>query len=181
MGRLRLPKLRILEPLEFRIDEQPVEITGPVSDLEDKAGPQDFLTEIGELLGEGEQLRVQVKLLEREKGGEKEMEKLMRRMLPVLDGFERILEAARDWPEDSEIANWLKSVEGTYVRLKNTLEAAGLVSFEAVGKPVDLTVHDVVEMRHSPDHEPETVIAVRQKGYAFLGRLIRDAKVVVAK
>lgn len=166
--------------LEFKIDERPVEIaaTGPAHKSEES---MDFLGRLSSLIAEGEQLNVSLKMLKREQRGSGEIEKLMRRSLPVLDGFERILEAGRDYPEGHEISNWLKSVEGLHFRLKNLLEEYGLFGIEAVGQPVNLDLHEVVEVRPSPDHASGTVIAVRQRGYVLGGRLLRDAKVVVAE
>jgi molecular chaperone GrpE (heat shock protein) len=170
-----------LDPVEFEIDEEPVEVAeaGGASGSSDEA--VDFISRLGSLIAECERLAVTVKMLEREGGDGGELEKLIRRILPVLDGFERILESGRDYPEGHEIANWLKSVEGLHFRLKNLLEKFGLFGIEAIGQPVNLDLHEVVEYRPSPDHEPDTVIAVRQRGYVFLGRLIRDAQVVVAR
>ena len=49
-----------------------------------------------------------------------------------------------------------------------------------MGKKVDLNLHEVVEYRASADHPNDTVIGERQKGYVLRGKLLRDAKVVVA-
>jgi len=166
--------------LEFVIDEQPVAVAQTFVQAAREEKPVDFLAQIGALLEEKERLAVMVRLLERHRSGADETEKLVRRLLPVLDGFERILEAARDFPAYHQIANWLKSVEGVYFRLKDVLEKMGLAAIEPVGQPVNLDLHEVVECRRSPDHEPGTIIAVRQRGYVFRGRLLRDAQVVVA-
>ncbi len=60
------------------------------------------------------------------------------------------------------------------------LESYGLFQLKAVGAKVDLNLHEVVEYRPSTDHMNEIVISERQKGYVFRGKLMRDAKVVVA-
>ena len=170
--------------IEFVIDEQPVALEGcaldPTEPAERRAEAVDLVGQLNALLAENEQLAVTANLLESAKGESDEMESMMRRILPVLDGFERILAVGRDFPDDHPITNWLHGVEGLYFRLKNLLEKVGLFGIEAVGQPVNLDLHEVVECCCSPDHEPDTVIAVRQRGYAFRGRLIRDAQVVVA-
>lgn len=118
--------------------------------------------------------------LERRKSTTDESEKLIKAMLPTLDGFDRVLHLGRSYQQDDVIDNWLKSVESIYFRLLNTLENYGLYQMRTVGSKVDLNLHEVVEYRPSADHENEIIISERQKGYILRGRLLRDAKVVVA-
>jgi len=166
--------------IEFVIDEQPISLVERSVHAANRLTGDDLVGQLSALLAENERLTVTTRLLEQAKGESDEVVNLMRRLLPVLDGFERILATGRDFPDDHPIANWLRSVEGLYFRLKNLLEKHGLVSLEVVGQPVNLDWEEVVEYRHSPDHKPDTVIAVRQRGYAFRGRLIREAHVVVS-
>jgi molecular chaperone GrpE len=79
------------------------------------------------------------------------------------------------------MTNWLKSIEALYFRILKVAENFGLVPLKAIGRVVDLDFHDVVEYRPSLDHPGDTVIAERQKGYLFKGRLLREAQVVVAQ
>jgi molecular chaperone GrpE len=166
--------------LEFVIDEKPVPIAEGTMESAEQDGFDDLVDQVGALLAENGRLAASVKTLERTQSGSGELDQLMRRLLAVLDGFERILEVGRDFPDDHAITNWLRSVESLYFRLKNLLEKFGLFGIEAVGQPVNLDIHEVVEYRPSPDHEPDTVIAVRKRGYVLRGRLLREAKVVVA-
>jgi molecular chaperone GrpE (heat shock protein) len=167
--------------VEFEIDERPVPVVTQELAASDGPGVSDFLGQLTALMAENEKLAVTTRLLEREKGESDEMPSFVKRVLPVLDGFERILEMGREHAEDAAIMNWLQSLESLYYRFRNLLEKYGLFGVEAVGQPVNLDLHEVVEYRYSPDHEPDTVIAVRQRGYVFRGRLLRDAQVVVAR
>jgi molecular chaperone GrpE len=167
--------------IEFVIDEQPVPVVEQDAAIPERKGTADFLRQVSDLLAENEKLAVTARLLEHDKGDSDEMLTYVKRILPVLDGFERMLEMGREHGDDPVIMNWLISIESLYFRFKNLLEKHGLFGIEAVGQPVNLDLHEVVEYRYSPDHEPETVIAVRQRGYVFRGRLIRDAQVVVAR
>jgi len=167
--------------IEFVIDETPVPVAEPSVRDGGSDAASDFFGQLAELLAEYERLTVATRLLEQERGGGDEIAGLIKRVLPVLDGFERLLEMGRGAPDDPVINNWLRSIESLYFRFKGLLEKYGLFGIEVVGQPVNLDLHEVVEYRHSPDHEPDTVIAVRQRGYVFRGRLIRDAQVVVAR
>lgn len=150
----------------------------PVYFSEQQAG-RDLLTMTKETLRENERLNVLAQTLESRGGSPKELEKIIKNLLPTLDGFDRVLHLGRSYPQNEVIDNWLKSVESIYFRLLTTLENYGLYQMRTVGSKVDLNLHEVVEYRPSADHENDTVISERQKGYILRGKLLRDAKVVV--
>lgn len=110
-------------------------------------------------------------------------EALIRKLLPVVDGFERLFDlagqsGARD---NEELANWLKSFEGVYKRLLRILTQEGVQAIESVGQPIDLDYHEVVEVEHNDEVSPGTVVKEEQKGYLLEDRVLRDAKVVVTR
>ncbi|AXA36314.1 Heat shock protein GrpE [Candidatus Sumerlaea chitinivorans] len=143
-------------------------------------GRRDLLEAVSASLLEIERLQDLTEQLKHRSAQPEELEKFMRSILPTLDAFERVLSLARTYPKSEEIDNWLKAVESIYFRLLSMLENYGLYQLKCVGKKVDLNLHEVVEYRPSTEHPDETVIAERQKGYVFRGKLLRDAKVVVA-
>jgi len=169
----------------FTIDEAKEEIyespkTSPVESRELVNGQEDLITLISRVMVENERLQDIRDELESLSTSPEYLERFMRRIIPLLDGFERILNLARQYPPSEEVDNWLKSVETIYFRLFHILEKYGLKPLDTVGKHVNLDFHDVVEYRSTLDYSPDTVISERQKGYTFNGKLIRDAKVVVA-
>ena len=83
--------------------------------------------------------------------------------------------------ENTELANWLKSFEGVYKRLLKVVCQEGVQPIESVGQPVDLDCHEVVEVCHEEKGAPGTVVKEEQKGYLIENRVLRDARVVVAK
>ncbi|MBX3729929.1 MAG: nucleotide exchange factor GrpE [Candidatus Sumerlaeia bacterium] len=114
-------------------------------------------------------------------GSEEEVRNLVRAMLPALDALDRLLDYGSKMTDRSpELENWVKSVEAIQIRMAKSLERVGLVTLGTVGSQVNLDLHDVVEMRPSREYPEGTVIEERLKGYYFRGRLLRDAKVVVA-
>lgn len=151
----------------------------PVSYSSRKAG-FDVLSMAQETLRENERLHEVARQLEQRRDNPDETERLIKSLLPTLDGFDRVLHLGRSYPQGEVIDNWLKSVESIYFRLLNTLENYGLYQMRTVGSPVDLNLHEVVEYRPSSDHPNDRVISERQKGYILNGKLLRDAKVVVA-
>jgi molecular chaperone GrpE len=75
-------------------------------------------------------------------------------------------------------------VEGIELTLKSFSDVLAKYNIEAVepmGEPFDPQLHQAMSMVPNPEVEPNTVIAVMQKGYTLNGRLIRPAMVIVSK
>ena len=160
---------------EFAIDARPVPIhfAGEEQD-------RGLLASISVLMRENERLADVAEELRNRSESPQELERFMKSLLPTLDSFDRVLSLARSYPKSEEIDNWLKSVESINYRLLTMLEGYGLIQLKTVGTPVNLDLHEVVEYRPSEDHPNDVVISERQKGYVLRGKLLRDAKVVVA-
>ncbi len=101
---------------------------------------------------------------------------LIRRLLPILDGFERALAA----PGGSEDA-FRGGMALIHRQLADELKAEGLRPVEAVGAEFDPSVHEAVATDETADAPVGTVLAELQRGYFFGDRLLRPALVVVAK
>jgi len=74
--------------------------------------------------------------------------------------------------------------EGVELTLKSFLDALAKFHVEVVdpqGEPFDPNVHQAMSMVENNDVEPNSVIAVMQKGYTLNGRLVRPAMVMVSK
>ncbi len=98
------------------------------------------------------------------------------------DAVAATTERALDAAGDSEAAKPI--VEGVELTLKSLMDALGKNGVEAVdpmGEPFDPQIAQAMSMVENPDVEPNTVIAVMQKGYNLKGRLIRPAMVMVSK
>ena len=105
-------------------------------------------------------------------------EDVVESLLPVVDNMGRALEAAAQHEEGQLIAG-LQLVAG---QLDDALAAHGLAEVPtAVGDPFDPTVHDAVMTQASEDHDEGAVVQVLERGYLLHGRLLRPAKVVVAR
>lgn len=135
---------------------------------------------ISGMLSENEKLQEITRSLKNSSNKQEDTTRILKSLLPTLDGFDRVLHLGRSYPQNELIDNWLKSVESIYYRLLGTLENFGLYQMRVVGSKVDLNLHEVVEYRPSADHPNDVIISERQKGYILLGKLLREAKVVVA-
>ncbi len=104
-----------------------------------------------------------------------QLEGLMRELLPVIDALEQGL----DGGDDSESAH--EGLVLTRKLLLKALEQHGLESIDPAGEPFDPQWHEAMSMQPSDEAEPDTVLTVLQKGYRLHDRLLRAARVIVAK
>lgn len=104
-------------------------------------------------------------------------ESLIRELLPVLDNFDRALQAAKG---DPGAAGVVKGIDLIQRELLRVLEKFGVTPFVSVGAPFDPARHEAVA-RVPADGRPElTVVAETARGYQMNGRVIRPALVTVA-
>ncbi len=107
------------------------------------------------------------------------LERFCGELLPVVDNLERALEAAAG--DDEAVKPIAQGVELT---LKSLLDALKKFNIEVVnpeGEPFDPQLHQAMSMVENNEVEPNSVIAVMQKGYTLNGRLVRPAMVMVSK
>jgi molecular chaperone GrpE len=98
-------------------------------------------------------------------------------ILPVRDSLEAGLKAA----ESADLATIIEGQRATLRLLDGALAGAGVREVSPQGQPFDPTKHEALSMLPAPDAEPNTVLEVIQKGYEIYDRLLRAAKVIVAR
>ena len=106
------------------------------------------------------------------------LDRFVGELLPVVDNMERALSAAADSGAEASI------IEGLELTLKSFMDAlkkSGVEIVDPQGEPFDPQLAQAMSMVENPDVEPNTVIAVMQKGYTLNGRLVRPAMVMVSK
>lgn len=101
---------------------------------------------------------------------------VIEKILPVVDNFERGLEAA----ECEEGNPFMVGMEQIYKQLMTTLEGIGVKPIEAVGAEFDPDFHNAV--MHVEDEEVGENIIVEefQKGYMYRDSVVRHSMVKVA-
>ncbi len=106
-------------------------------------------------------------------------EKIAGDLLPVVDNLDRSLDAMDS--EDEAIKPLREGIELTAKLFAETLAKHQILQVDPQGESFDPQLHQAMSMQESADVEPNTVIAVMQKGYTLNGRLIRPAMVMVSK
>ncbi len=104
-------------------------------------------------------------------------ERLAAGLLPVIDSLELGLSNA----DRSDAATLAAGQEATLRLLAKALEEAGIREIDPAGEPFDPEQHEAMAMQPSADQPPDTVLNVVQKGYVLNGRLLRPARVIVAR
>jgi molecular chaperone GrpE len=105
------------------------------------------------------------------------------RLLPVLDNFQRALDAQRSLEagESEEFRHLLHGVELINKQFGGVLESLGVEAVPTVGHSFDPHVHEAVAAEESDEHAPDTVMEELQRGYRLGEKLLRPAMVKVAK
>ena len=105
------------------------------------------------------------------------VERLAAGILPVRDS----LEAGIASGVSADSAALVEGQRATLRLLDDALTSAGIREIDPHGEPFDPTKHEALSTLPAPDVEPNTVIEVIQKGYELNDRLLRAAKVIVAR
>src|ERR1700691_2786844 len=105
-------------------------------------------------------------------------EAILRDLLPIIDNLERALVAARNGTDPKTI---VAGVEMTVRALIDFLRAQGVTPLQAVGQAFDPTRHEAVDHVASAAHPPNTVVDEFHRGYLIGERVLRPARVSVAK
>lgn len=105
------------------------------------------------------------------------VEGLAAELLGVADSLEMALETGSQAPAES----LLEGGRATLKQLQVAMEKYGITVISPEGEPFDPEFHEAMTMQESPTAEPNSVLNVVQRGYAINGRLLRPARVIVAK
>jgi len=103
--------------------------------------------------------------------------RLAQALLPVRDSLEAGLAA-------SDVADPATLIEGQRATLRlldEALAVAGVTEIHPKGEPFDPNKHEALSLVAASGAEPNTVLEVIQKGYQMNDRLLRAAKVLVAR
>ena len=106
------------------------------------------------------------------------LERFAKEILGVVDSLEKALEQTAEG--DAQTAMY-EGIELTYKLLLDTLNKFSIEQISPLGDSFDPGLHEAMVMQESDEHEPNSVMNVIQAGYQLNGRLIRPARVIVAK
>lgn len=101
---------------------------------------------------------------------------VIEKILPVIDNFERGLQAI---PEDEKDTPFVQGVELVYKQMMTVFDELGVKAIEAVGKEFDPNLHNAVMTVDDDSLESGTVAEELQKGYSYKESVVRHSMVKV--
>ncbi len=112
------------------------------------------------------------------------LDKFAAELLPVLDSLDAALDSCRaqaDQAQDETLDAIIQGLDLSQKLFLDVLGKNGVSMLDPLGEPFDPQLHEAMSMIPSPHAEPNAVLQVLQKGYVLNGRVVRAAKVIVAK
>ncbi|HEX7048019.1 MAG TPA: nucleotide exchange factor GrpE [Gammaproteobacteria bacterium] len=100
-------------------------------------------------------------------------------LLAVKDSLEMGINAATDSKDKASAL--LEGTEMTLKQLAQVFEKFGITEIDPKGEKFDPEQHEAMATQPSSEAEPDTVLTVVQKGYLLNGRVLRAARVLVAR
>jgi molecular chaperone GrpE len=98
-------------------------------------------------------------------------------LLPVRDSLELGLSSGAS----ADAKTLLAGQEATLKLLQRAFDKFAIRQIDPVGQPFDPNQHEAVLMQESSSSAPNSVLQVVQSGYDLNGRLLRPARVIVAR
>ena len=104
---------------------------------------------------------------------------LLTDVVPIIDDFERAIQSAADSKDFDAFHTGVSLIEKQMVSM---LERNwGLKRFSANGEPFDPEKHEAIAVEETDKYDSEVVLEDYQKGYLLHDRVLRPAKVKVAR
>ena len=149
----------------------------PETPKKEEAPAEDFKAKYFYVLAEMDNMR---KRFEREKEGLLKYgnEKLLSGLVKVVDDLDRSLD---HFGEDMSHGKVKEGLEMVRKHFMDILEKNGLKVVDSLGKIFDPHFHEAVAHQAKEGAEEDEIIIEYQKGYLLNERLLRPAKVVIAK
>jgi molecular chaperone GrpE len=99
-------------------------------------------------------------------------------MIEVRDTLELGIQAAGTAPDAASI---VEGMQATLRLVDKGFERAGIALVDPAGQAFNPELHEAMTTQPSAEQPPGTVLAVVQKGFTLNGRLLRPARVVIAR
>jgi len=119
-------------------------------------------------------------LRERQEAVQYGSQNLVKDLLSVVDNLERAIDHARQ-SEGGDLQSLLQGVELVQRELLGVLSKHHVNEIDAQSKLFNPALHEAMAQVSNDDAKPNTIVEVLQKGYQLHDRLIRPARVVVAR
>ena len=103
---------------------------------------------------------------------------VVKKYLAVGDDIDRALKTA---PDGKEVKDWVEGIRLIYQKIQTILESEGVQRIPAENEIFDPHRHEAIATEENPLFESGHVIEIIQQGYQIGDRVIRPARVKIAK
>ncbi len=105
-------------------------------------------------------------------------ERLLEKLLPIVDDVERAIAAL---PPDQANSDWANGFRAIQRKMQGLLESEGVTSIETAGKTFDPELHYAITHEEAEGYEEGQIISETARGYKLHDRVLRPSMVRVAK
>ena len=106
-------------------------------------------------------------------------EKALQGILPIIDDFERGLDAIKDTSDAEAVKEGMRLIYNKFIKY---LADNGVKEIQSTGAPFDTELHEAVAMIPAEHEEEKGLVKdTVQKGYMLNDKVLRHAKVVVSQ
>lgn len=102
---------------------------------------------------------------------------VLEKLLPVIDNFERGLDAVAEEEKDSA---FVQGIQQIYKQLMAVMDDLGVAPMDAEGKEFDANLHNAVMHVEDEEFGENVVVEELQKGYMYKESVLRHSMVKVA-
>jgi len=182
----RLQEAADSDPLDF----SDVQLAG--EQIDDPASSADLQAQLTAAQSKADEnwervLRMQADMENQRKRAQRDVEKarkfalegMINDLLPIKDSLEMGIQAARE--SDSDASKIIEGSDLTLKMMSQAFEKYNILEIDPLDQKFDPEFHQAMTMQEVEGKEPNTVTGVMQKGYTLNGRLLRPARVMVAK
>jgi molecular chaperone GrpE len=145
--------------------------------IKERSKAEEYLKKSQYLQAEFENYQRRVKK-EIEYATKRENEKLILKMITILDELEIALSAGKKAPSKEVM---LEGLDMIVKKFKKILEEEGISVVEAIGKPFDPNFHEAIAQVQTNDFSEGIIVEEFKKGYMLHGNVIRPSVVSIAK
>jgi molecular chaperone GrpE len=118
--------------------------------------------------------------LDVEKTNKYSIESFAREMINIIDSLDKGLEVSYTG-EASQVEAIIQGMQLTHKLFIDILEKFGVKEMNPIKESFDPSKHEALSMQESSDVEPNKILMVVQKGFSIHERILRPARVIVAK
>ncbi len=169
----------VLDPEEDAPAEEEKKLS-PMEELQEqlKKKEAELIEQKGDFLREKADLENFRKRLVKDKADAVQFanERLLKELVQIDDNMNRALNTP-----NTSLETLKEGVEMIQNQFNTFLKNQKVEPVEAMGKPFDPSLHEVMTQQESEEHDENTVIQEYSKGFTLNGRILRPAKVVISK